>query len=346
MNIVVFTSNSGGGIAQLTEIVAKHLAAMGHDVTVVAPKGSAIVCDRLVCYQKSCNPFKQNSLLNMINDISPTKVWLMDDCLPSAFVALNKNVKYSTNMFVHDVVPHSGSSVLKKIKRFFKYFVIEHSYKKANKIICLSDYSRKLFVKEYAKLKDKVISMRLGAHLVTTDEKKPAELHDEVFEYILFFGRIDHYKGVEFLYERYIADFSDNPIHLIIAGKPIVHVEQLEKNKHKNVHYLGRFIEDAEMNWLFSHCKLVVLPYKDSSQSGVIPIAYYYSKPVLVSNNEGLTEYLENGKTGFVYNDGGDFSSQLQKLLDMSDDMVDDISNYEKTYLDWNTNIKKVLENE
>lgn len=344
MKIVVFTSNSGGGIAQLTETVAKHLTAMGHDATVMAPKGSSIKFDKTVCFNKTSDPLKSGDMLDSIDRISPDLIWLMDDTVFSAIVAIKRHAKYKIYMIVHDVVPHSGASFKERIRRSFKNIIIKSSYKKADRIICLSNYCHGLFVGAHTDLKDKVKVMQLGAHLVTTDEKKPAELSGEPFEYILFFGRVDHYKGVDFLYERYVADFSDSPYHLVIAGKPLVHITQLEQTTCEKVHYLNRFIEDAEMNWLFRNCKAVVLPYRDSSQSGVIPIAYHYSKPVLISNNKGLIEYVENGKTGLIYHDASDFSTQLQKLLDSSDAMAEFTEEFRKKYLDWDTNIKQIID--
>lgn len=346
MNIVVFTSNSGGGIAQLTEIVAKHLAAMGHDVAVMAPNGSSITYDNLVCYQKDSNLLKTGVMRDLIDQISPDLIWLMDDTVFSSLVAIKKHKQYKIYKTVHDVIPHSGASFGEKIRRFFKKIMINASYKKVDKIICLSKYCRDLFVDAYAGLKDKVMMMRLGAHLVTTDEKKPPELSDDSFEYILFFGRIDHYKGVDFLYDQYVADFSNSPYHLVIAGKPLICIKQLEETTSKNVHYLNRFIEDAEMNWLFHNCKIVVLPYRDSTQSGVIPIAYHYAKPVLVSNNKGLVEYVENGKTGMIYYDDSDFSKKLQILLDTSGNMTESIAEFQKKHLDWDTNIKQIVDEE
>lgn len=346
MKIVVFTSNSGGGIVQLTETVAKHLTAMGHEVTAMAPTGSSITYEKTICFPKTSNLFKIGTMLSLIDQISPDLIWFMDSTILSAIVVRKKHDKYKTYMIIHDVIPHSGASFREKIRRFFKNIIIKSSHKKADKIICLSNYCHGLFVYNNIRLKDKVKVMQLGAHLVTAEEKKPPELSDNSFEYVLFFGRIDHYKGVDFLYDQYVANFSDSHCHLVIAGKPLVHITQLEESKCKNVHYLNRFIEDAEMNWLFHNCKIVVLPYRDSTQSGVIPIAYHYAKPVLISNNKGLVEYVENGKTGMVYYDDSDFSRKLQTLLDTSETMTKFIAEFQKKYLDWDTNIKQIIDDE
>ena len=54
------------------------------------------------------------------------------------------------------------------------------------------------------------------------------------------------------------------------------------------------------MNKYFSACDVVALPYKSASQSGIIPIAYHFNKPVVATNVGGLPDMVSNNKTGII----------------------------------------------
>ena len=43
-----------------------------------------------------------------------------------------------------------------------------------------------------------------------------------------------------------------------------------------------------------------MLPYVEGSQTGVVPIAYSFKKPVVVTNVGSFDEVVEDGKTGFI----------------------------------------------
>ena len=55
-----------------------------------------------------------------------------------------------------------------------------------------------------------------------------------------------------------------------------------------------------EVGLLFQRASVVVLPYVDATQSGVIPIAYAYAKPVIATRVGGLPEVISDGRTGFL----------------------------------------------
>ena len=59
-------------------------------------------------------------------------------------------------------------------------------------------------------------------------------------------------------------------------------------------------IPEEEIEKLFLGCRLVVLPYESATQSGIIPISYYYSRPVIVTNVGCLPEFVDQEKTGFI----------------------------------------------
>ena len=54
------------------------------------------------------------------------------------------------------------------------------------------------------------------------------------------------------------------------------------------------------MGELFQRASIVVLPYIEGSQTGIIPIAYSFKKPVIATNVGSISEVVEDGVTGFI----------------------------------------------
>jgi glycosyltransferase involved in cell wall biosynthesis len=129
---------------------------------------------------------------------------------------------------------------------------------------------------------------------------------DQKSSYLLFFGFIRNYKGLDIL----IRAFSDarlrgKNLKLIVAGefyenetnyKSLVKESGLEKD----VIFFDHFINDTEVKHFFSGADLVVQPYKSATQSGVTQIAYHFDKPMLVTDVGGLKEIVLHEKCGYV----------------------------------------------
>jgi glycosyltransferase involved in cell wall biosynthesis len=129
---------------------------------------------------------------------------------------------------------------------------------------------------------------------------------DQKCLYLLFFGFIRDYKGLEIL----LAALAQNrlkslPIRLIIAGeyytdrKPY---DQLIKqlNISDKVIAFNDFIPNAAVSLFFCAADLVVQPYKSATQSGVTQIAYHFNRPVVITNVGGLAEMVPDGRAGYV----------------------------------------------
>ena len=74
----------------------------------------------------------------------------------------------------------------------------------------------------------------------------------------------------------------------------------MTKNIISNVKIINHYISDETVAELFQRCSFVVLPYDDATQSGIIPIAYSFKKPVVTTNVGSLPEVVENGITGLI----------------------------------------------
>ncbi|MEL7588184.1 MAG: glycosyltransferase [Prolixibacteraceae bacterium] len=124
--------------------------------------------------------------------------------------------------------------------------------------------------------------------------------------YLLFFGFIREYKGLDILLKA-MADerLRKLPVKLIVAGEfyssPEPSLELIKKfNLQERVILHTHFIPDDQVNLYFSAADLVVQPYKSATQSGVTQIGYHFEKPMLVTNVGGLPEIVPHGKIGYV----------------------------------------------
>lgn len=125
-------------------------------------------------------------------------------------------------------------------------------------------------------------------------------------KYLLFFGFIRKYKGLDILLEA-MADerLKQQDIRLIIAGEYYEGKEACEaiiaqQNLADRVFAFTDFIPNEAVRDYFSAADLVVQPYRSATQSGITQIAYHFEKPMVVTNVGGLPEVVPDGKTGFV----------------------------------------------
>ncbi len=124
-------------------------------------------------------------------------------------------------------------------------------------------------------------------------------------KYMLFFGFIRDYKGLDILLKA-VADerIKSSDIKLIVAGEFYNNSEtyfEMEKELGLEGKIIWRtdFIADEQVKNYFCASDIIVQPYKTATQSGVTQIAYHFEKPMLVTNVGGLPEIVPNGKVGY-----------------------------------------------
>lgn len=128
---------------------------------------------------------------------------------------------------------------------------------------------------------------------------------DPSAKYMLFFGFIRDYKGLDILLKA-VADerIKNSDIKLIVAGEFYNNSEkyfEMEKQLGLEGKIIWRtdFIADEQVKNYFCASDIIVQPYKTATQSGVTQIAYHFEKPMLVTNVGGLPEIVPNGKVGY-----------------------------------------------
>jgi glycosyltransferase involved in cell wall biosynthesis len=127
---------------------------------------------------------------------------------------------------------------------------------------------------------------------------------------ILFFGRIGPYKGLEILVPAFERVAAGNPAYrLIIAGKPkegcetyVAKVEEAIARSPNRERVTRRieFIPDEETEMYFKAADVLVLPYRDASQSGVLVLGYSFGVPAIATDVGAFALDVVEGRTGFL----------------------------------------------
>lgn len=118
---------------------------------------------------------------------------------------------------------------------------------------------------------------------------------------LLFFGRIREYKGLDALLRAFplvLKEVPDAQLQIVGSGDLAPYRRLLENLP--QVQVINRWVADDEVAEFFAQATLLIVPYIDASQSGVIPIAYSMGVPVIASATGGLKEQVEDGVSGLL----------------------------------------------
>ncbi len=119
---------------------------------------------------------------------------------------------------------------------------------------------------------------------------------------VLFFGRIWQYKGLEYLIKSEpLVSQVHGDVRFVIAGQgeDFARYSRMMHNPERFETHIER-VSDAQREQLFAEAAMVVLPYISATQSGVVPIAFNHSKPVIATNVGALGEVVLDGETGLL----------------------------------------------
>lgn len=253
----------------------------------------------------------QNGVVKFIDDLNPDVIhcghFLNLNFL--FFLLTNKKIKVLT---VHDPFPHTGeSSFRKNVIRKINFLFIKN-------IILLNNYQREKFVKKTSSYKfSSVLCSSLSIYEYLQDYKI-SKKYQRTFK-ILFFGRISMYKGIDDLLKAFtLLEKEYSNIELIIAGKGNYWFDISEYEKNLKIKIINRYIPNDELVDFITNATIVVCPYKDATQSGVIMSAFALNKPVVATKTGGLAEMIEDGKTGFLVppNDVEALYFKIKELID------------------------------
>lgn len=193
---------------------------------------------------------------------------------------------------VHDPINHSGYN--NRLGIFAKKVCI----KLIPNLLILNKAQEEPFRKEYALRNKRIFFSRFSQCIAY--RYIPCN-QSEINDYILFFGRIDAYKGLDYLFpamQKVHEEFPNTTLVVAGRGNYIFDIEAYKKLPYFKI--INQFIDNPTLVSLIKGSKFVVAPYIDATQSGVVMTTFAFNKPCVVTNVGGLPEMVEDNVTGRV----------------------------------------------
>jgi len=299
----------------------------------------------------SVNPFnwiKVGCKLREIKaDLIIIRYWMpfMAPCLGTIARLIRRNKHSKVVAITDNIVPHErvpGSNLLSS------YFVGSCDAFLTMSRSVLSDLNK------IDNIKPKIYTPHplydnFGAVIPKSQAKQKLGLQENI-KYILFFGFIREYKGLDLLIKAFANDrFRKLPVKLLIAGEFYTNgqpyldlIKKFGLSDHIILH--TEFIENSEIVNYFCACDIVAQPYKEATQSGVTQIAYHFEKPMLTTNVGGLSETVPNGVVGYVVTPNEDEISEalLRFFNENNEKKFSENTAIEKKKFSWEILLKNI----
>ena len=314
-----------GGLSAFNERLAKDYVEQGHEVeiytfTLQYPNflfpGKTQYSDEPA--PKQLRIFRKINSVNPLNwfkvgreirkkqpDLVIVKYWLpfMAPCFGTILRQVRKNKKTRIISILDNIIPHEKRIGDKILTKYFVNAVdgfVAMSNSVLNDVNIFDQQKPKAFSPHplYDNFGEKVTREESISKLNLVENQR----------YMLFFGFIRDYKGLDLLLKAYAdSRFRTMNVKLIVAGEFYNNSEKyfsLEKELglENEVIWRNDFIPDSEVRYYFSAADIIAQPYKSATQSGVTQIAYHFEKPMLVTNVGGLAEIVPHGKVGYIVN--------------------------------------------
>lgn len=218
--------------------------------------------------------------------------------------------------------------VFKDIYRYKVNAVISHSERTD---IILYDYNfknKKLFVPHF-----KYQFKKIYNDVNITNEIRNSIDNSRIN--LLFFGNLNENKGIDILIEsiNLLPEETCKRLNVIIAGKDFDGaIDRVSPKADRNVKIFRRHITDDELVFLYQNVDYISLPYRKTSQSGILEMAFYFKKPIIASNipyfKKMLTDFPTFGVIAGI--NAKDYASILSEVIDNNHKQFYTQSDYDK----------------
>jgi len=255
----------------------------------------------------STNPLNWLKITREIVALEPdlviTQYWI--PFMAPAFGTILRGIKKSnektyTASVVHNFKPHEGIIGDKQLGRFLA--------NRSDLLVSLSDSVAEDITNTVTNKKVSRLFHPIYDHYGDPMDKATARAELELDKdtvYLLFFGLIRSYKGLDHLIKAMALVETDRKFKLIVAGEFYQNEKKYlklidEKGLGDKVIIVNSYIPNEDVPRYFCASDLVVLPYKRATQSGVVPVAIHFEVPIIVTRVGGLNEIIESAGIGMT----------------------------------------------
>lgn len=369
MNIVVIGPYFPyrGGISDTNQELCENLQKLGHSVIVFtfslqypsiffpgktqlsskfdSPK---IQAKRII---NSINPFNWISIAKKINDIDPD---ILISCYWTPYMApsfsfINRilNKKIQKIGLIHNAFPHENNFLQKSLLKFYLNSIDKH--------VTLSKNVMKQ-IKKIQNIKNGItlfhpVPKKFGEPINKNLAKEKLNLSKDSI-YILFFGLIREYKGLDILIKSMSTIIQEkNEVKLLIVGESYKSIKKYKeiidrKNLKNNILFKEKYIDENEIKYWFCSSDLVIQPYKKASQSGISSLSFQFEIPTVTTNIKGLSEYIIDNQDGFISEPNHkDLSNKILFAIDYDKKLMINKIKIKKDKYNWEKFVSHLINN-
>jgi glycosyltransferase involved in cell wall biosynthesis len=234
--------------------------------------------------------------------------WLAVQYLDGPLLPRNRSAVGARRPLVltaHDVLPREARPGQRAAQR--------HLYDRFDAVVVHSAHGRRRLIEELGVDGERVHVIPHGvlAHLASDARDAPPPFHTDK-PVVLCFGLMRPYKGIDLLLDAW---HGIETAELWIVGAPRMDISALRASAPPGVRFVPRFVGDDELPAYFQRADLVVLPYREIDQSGVLFTALAFAKPLLLSDVGGFPELAATGAASSF--SAGDASALHEALLEL-----------------------------
>ena len=289
----------------------------------------------------SINPYSWYKVAKKIIELKPDiiiyKYWMpfFAPSFGTIIRLIKKKINIRSLVICDNIIPHESRFFDNKLtKYFFKcidYFIVM-SKSVENDLLSLFPDAKYVYTPH-------PLYDIFGEGINKVDSRRKLKINEN--KLILFFGLIRPYKGLDLLIraadvlKKNLTDFK-----ILAIGdcyeNPEPYSNMIDEHNINDIFDLKlKFVPHNEVSLYFSAADIIVLPYKSATQSGIVPVAYHFNKPVIVTNVGGLSEIVQEGKTGYIVEpESVEIANSIVKYYNNSDkvDFKENIRIYNKNF--------------
>lgn len=261
-------------------------------------------------------PGMVRTLLKRIDHFQPDVIHLQKGHLYFSFALPYLRRRYPLVISIHDPRQHVGDWHSHREPQI----IMDFAYRQAHRVIAHNEPMKRLIVEHLGIPEERIdITPLIALGDIALGDAADHHATDGDENLILFFGRIWAYKGLAHLIQAEPLITAQVPTAKIVIageGEDLTHYRQMMINPDRFVIFNG-WIPHEDREEMFARASVVVLPYIEATQSGIVPVAYAHSKPVVATNVGGLPSQVEDGHTGFLVPPGDSeaLASRIVQLL-------------------------------
>ncbi|HET9902475.1 MAG TPA: glycosyltransferase family 4 protein [Xanthobacteraceae bacterium] len=214
-------------------------------------------------------------------------------------------------LIVHDATPHPGESY-----PFWRHH-LRLDLAPTDGVIALSDHVRERLTVDYRYPPNRIWLASHHSMQFTGVPAHERQLPKDRPVRLLFFGRLLPYKGLDILVDAYTRLAARYPVSLTVAGSGDLGALAALAGR-PDVRLERRWIQEDEIGRFLAEADILLVPYREASQSGVVPSAYAAGLPVVATPVGGLKEQVRHENTGLIASsvDAAAFAACVARLLD------------------------------